>query len=158
MSSKRSVKKFSFISYFLFSHNPCNRCEIPDNDFDDKKINLKVEDGEEKEDEEENLEVSDEDIDGTNDDEEEDRSKNTKEVMPKYLSFVKGVVDSNDFLPLNVNRETLHESKIIRIISNNLVREAIYMLHKLVEKDEFKEKKDDGIDDETKEVEINYNG
>ena len=78
--------------------------------------------------------------------------------MPKYLSFVKGVVDSNDFLPLNVNRETLHESKIIRIISNNLVREAIYMLHKLVEKDEFKEKKDDGIDDETKEVEINYNG
>ena len=53
------------------------------------------------------LEVSDEDVDGMNDDEEEDRPKNTKEIMSKYLSFVKGVMDSDNLLPLNVNKETL---------------------------------------------------
>ena len=70
-----------------------------------------------------------------NDDEEEDRSKNTKEVMPNCLSFVKRVVDSDNLLPLNVNRDTLQESKIIKVISKNLVRKAIEMLCKLAEKD-----------------------
>ena len=45
--------------------------------------------------------------------------------MPNNLSFVKGVVDSNDLLPLNVNRETLQESNIIKFVSKKLVRKAI---------------------------------
>ena len=42
-----------------------------------------------------------------NDDKEEDRTKNTKEEMTKNLSFVKGVMDRDDLLLLNVNKETL---------------------------------------------------
>ena len=78
--------------------------------------------------------------------------------MPKNLSFIKGVVDSDDLLPLNVNREILQESKIIKVIFKKLVRKAIEMLCKLAEKGESKEEKDDDIGDETKEVEINDNG
>ena len=78
--------------------------------------------------------------------------------MPKYLSFVKGVVDSGDLLPLNVNRETLQESKIIKVISKKLLWKAIEMLNKLADKDESKEEKDDSIDNNTKEVDINENG
>ena len=48
MSSKLSVKEFSFISYFLSSHNSCNFCSIPDDDLDEDKAGIKVEDGEEK--------------------------------------------------------------------------------------------------------------
>ena len=77
--------------------------------------------------------------------------------MPKNLSFVKGVVDSDDLLPLDVNRETLQESKIIKVISKKLLRRAIEMLRKLAEKDESKKEKNDDISDNTKEVEINEN-
>ena len=79
------------------------------------------------------------------------------EVMPKYLSFVKVVVHSDNLLPLNVNRETLQESKIIKFVSKKLVRKAIKMLCKLAEKDESKEEKDDDTDSKTKEVNINDN-
>ena len=48
----------------------------------------------------------DEDVNGTNENEEEDRPKKTKELMPKYLSFAKVVVGSNDLTPLNINRDT----------------------------------------------------
>ena len=78
--------------------------------------------------------------------------------MPNNLSFVKVVVVSNDLLPLNINRENLQESKIIKVISKKLVRKAIEMLRKLAEKDEAKEEKDDVNDDDTKEVEIDENG
>ena len=159
MSSEQSVKEFSFISYFLFSHNSCDCCTIPDDNVDKDKIGLKVDDGEEKkEDDDDDLEVSDKDVDGMNEDEEEDRPKKTKEEMPKNLSFVKVVVDSNDFLPINVNRETLQESKIIKVISKKQVRKAIEMLSKLAEKEESNKEKDDSIDKETKEVNINENG
>ena len=65
MSSELSVKEISFISYFLFSHNSCDCFAILDNDVDKEKVSLKVEDGEEKKEEDNNdLEVSDEDVDG----------------------------------------------------------------------------------------------
>ena len=80
MSSELSVKELSFVYYFLFSHNSCNHCAIPDSDLDEDKVGLKVEDGEEKKEEDNNdLEVSDEYVDGSTDDEEEDRLKKTKE-------------------------------------------------------------------------------
>uniref|UniRef100_A0A1D1Z4J7 Heat shock protein 90 n=1 Tax=Anthurium amnicola TaxID=1678845 RepID=A0A1D1Z4J7_9ARAE len=49
------------------------------------------------------------------------------ELFPRYLSFVKGVVDSND-LPLNVSREILQESRLIRIMRKRLVRKAFDMI------------------------------
>ncbi|KAI5683125.1 hypothetical protein M9H77_04353 [Catharanthus roseus] len=49
------------------------------------------------------------------------------ELFPRYLSFIKGVVDSND-LPLNVSREILQESRIIRIMKKRLVRKAFEMI------------------------------
>ena len=45
-------------------------------------------------------------------------------------------MDSDNLLPLNVNRDTLQESKIIKVISKKLVRKAVEMLRKLSEKDE----------------------
>ena len=79
MSSELSVKEFSFIYYFLFSHNSCNCCVIPEDDVDEEKVVPKVKDGEDNKEEDDNdLEVSDEEVDGENDDEEEDRTKNTK--------------------------------------------------------------------------------
>ena len=110
---------------------------------------------------EDNLEVLDEDVDGTNDNEEEDGSKKTKEVIPKYLSFGKGFVDSDDVIPLltlKFNRETVQDSNIIKVTSKKLLRKAIEMLRKLAKNNESNEEKESDIDDETKEVEINENG
>ncbi|KAG6434733.1 hypothetical protein SASPL_106375 [Salvia splendens] len=49
------------------------------------------------------------------------------ELLPRYLRFVKGVVDSND-PPLNVSRKILQESHIVRIMKKRLVRKALYMI------------------------------
>ena len=73
-----------------------------------------------------------------NSDEKENRSKKTKEVMPNYLRFVKGFMDSYDLLPLhplNVYRETLQESKIIKVVSKKLLYKAVQMLRNQAEKD-----------------------
>ena len=105
------------------------------------KFGLKFEDCEDKRDKEDNPEVSDEDVDRTNDKKYEYRSKKTKGLMPKYLNFVRGVVDSDDLLPLlplNISMETLQEYSIIKFISKKLVRKAIEIVHKLAEKDESK--------------------
>lgn len=53
------------------------------------------------------------------------------DLLPRYLSFMRGVVDSDD-LPLNVNRETLQESKIIQVIKKKVVRKALEMLKTFV--------------------------
>ena len=63
---------------------------------------------------------------------------NFEEMMPKYLSFIKGVVDSDD-LPLNVSREQLQQHKLLKVIKKKLVRKALDMIKK-IPKDEYMEK------------------
>ena len=63
---------------------------------------------------------------------------NAKELMPEYLSFIHGVVDSDD-LPLNISRESLQKTNILNVIRKNLVKKSLEMIEKLAE-DESKYK------------------
>jgi len=68
-----------------------------------------------------------------------------EELMPRYLNFIKGVVDSDD-LPLNVSREQLQQLKMIKVMSKKLVRKALEMIKSLSE--EYEEDDDEDEDDE----------
>ncbi|CAF0912972.1 unnamed protein product [Brachionus calyciflorus] len=61
-------------------------------------------------------------------------SETVDDLLPKYLSFVRGVVDSDD-LPLNVSRETLQQNKLLKVIKKKLVRKILDMIKKLSEAD-----------------------
>jgi molecular chaperone HtpG len=62
-----------------------------------------------------------------------------EQLMPLYLRFVRGIVDSND-LPLNVSREILQESKDIEAIRNGCARKVLAMLEGLAESEDATEK------------------
>ena len=69
-----------------------------------------------------------------------------EDLMPRYLNFIRGVVDSDD-LPLNVSREQLQQMKMLKVMSKKLIRKAIEMVRKLAEDEDDEEEDDDNEDD-----------
>merc|ERR1711972_135517 len=74
------------------------------------------------------------------------------ELLPRYLNFVRGVVDSDD-LPLSVSREQLQQNKIMKVISKKLVRKVLELMKKLAKEDDSGDDDDEEKDDEEEKEE-----
>merc|ERR1711907_170894 len=75
-----------------------------------------------------------------------------QELLPRYLNFVRGVVDSDD-LPLNVSREQLQQNKIMKVISKKLVRKVLELMKKLAKEEDSGDDEDEEKDDEEEKEE-----
>merc|ERR1711912_219281 len=75
-----------------------------------------------------------------------------EELLPRYLNFVRGVVDSDD-LPLNVSREQLQQNKIMKVISKKLVRKVLELMKKLAKEDDSGDEDDEEKDDDEEKEE-----
>merc|ERR1711976_840017 len=73
-----------------------------------------------------------------------------EELLPRYLNFVRGVVDSDDS-PLNVSREQLQQNKIMKVISKKLVRKVLELMKKLAKEEESGDDEDEEKEDEEDE-------
>lgn len=74
-------------------------------------------------------------------------SEKMEDLLPKYLAFFKGIIDSDD-VPLNVNREALQQLKMMKIIGKKLTRKALELIKTLSDSEDRKEKDTEGESDD----------